>query len=132
MNQTTIRTVRTSADRNSFIKFLWKVYGDNPVWVPPLLMDRKKLIDKEKNPFYKHTDAEFYLAERNGEIIGRIGAIVNHNHIKEHNEKVGFFGFFECIDDQEVADLLLNTAKDFLKTHNMTAMRGPANPSVND
>ena len=132
MSELTIRPVRTSADTKQFIGFLWKVYSGNPHWVPPLWMDRKKLMDKKKNPFYAHAKTEFYLAERNGEMVGRIAAIVNENHNKEHKDKVGFFGFFECINDREVANRLLDTARDFLKSHGMEAMRGPANPSVND
>ncbi len=132
MNAISVRPVVSKRDTMQFIKFLWKIYAANPHWVPPLLMDRQKLMDKKKNPFYEHADAEFYLAERNGELVGRIGAIVNHNHNKEHNDKVGFFGFFESIDDQSVANALFDRAKQFLKARGMTAMRGPANPSVND
>jgi hypothetical protein len=127
-----IRPVRTPADEKKFIKFLWDVYKDDPLWVPPLIMDRKKLIDKKKNPFYAHSDMELYLAEQNGKVVGRIGAIVNHNHNKEHNEKIGFFGFFECNNDPKVAAALFDSAKRYLKEKGMNAMRGPANPSVND
>jgi GNAT superfamily N-acetyltransferase len=115
-----------------FIKFQWKPYEGNPYWVPPLIMDRKKLIDRKKNPFYKHAEMELFLAERDGEPVGRIGAIVNDNHNKEHNENIGFFGFFECIDDQAVANTLFDEAKTWLKARGATAMRGPASPSVND
>ncbi|MBI4810314.1 MAG: hypothetical protein HY800_02485, partial [Ignavibacteriales bacterium] len=101
-------------------------------WVPPLLMDRRKLIDKKKNPFYQHSESEFFLAHRDGRIVGRIAAIINHNHNKEHNDNIGFFGFFESINDQRVADALFTTAKQWLKTNYVDAMRGPANPSVND
>ena len=76
----TITAVRTAKDEMRFIKFLWDIYRDDPQWVPPLLMDRKKLISRKKNPFYKHSDMELFLAERDGKIVGRIGAIVNHNH----------------------------------------------------
>lgn len=132
MSDITIRPVRTEQDKKQFIGFLWTIYRNNPAWVPPLWMDRRKLMDKKKNPFYQHADAEFFLAERNGEVVGRIAAIVNHNHNKEHNDKAGFFGFFECINDPAVARALLDTAKEFLKARGMNAMRGPANPSVND
>ncbi len=132
MPNLTIRPVVTNRDRDRFIKFLWRIYEGNPAWVPPLLMDRRKLMDKKKNPFYKHAEAEFFLAEQDGEIVGRIAAIVNHNHNKEYSEKVGFFGFFECIDDQVVATALFDKSKEFLKLHGMAAMRGPASPSVND
>lgn len=95
-------------------------------------MDRRKLMDRKKNPFYTHAEAEFFLARRNGEIAGRIGAIINHNHNKEHKENIGFFGFFECVNDQEVADALFKTAKEWLKARGVTVMRGPASPCVND
>lgn len=132
MSRVTVRPARSSNDLHRFVKFLWKIYEGNPTWVPPLLMDRKKLIDRKKNPFYQHADAEFFLAERDGELVGRIAAIVNHNHNKEHDDRVGFFGFFECIDDQSVANALFDAAIRYLKDHGMTSVRGPANPSVND
>jgi hypothetical protein len=132
MSTILVEPIRTKAERELFIRFLWKIYEGNPHWVPPLLMDRRKLMDREKNPFYQHADTEFYLARRDGEIVGRIAAIVNHNHNKEHNENIGFFGFFECINDQTVANALFDTARNFLKSRGVTAMRGPANPSVND
>ena len=127
-----IQPVVTSSDREQFIKFLWTIYEGNPSWVPPLLMDRRKLMDKKKNPFYQHADAEFFIARRDGKIVGRIAGIVNYNHDKEHNEKMGFFGFFECINDQAVANALFDTAKAYVKSKGATAFRGPANPSVND
>lgn len=132
MSDLSIRVVRSKADRDRFIRFLWTVNKDYPKWVPPLWMDRRKLMDTAKNPFYKHSDAEFFLAERDGRVVGRIGAIVNHNHIKEHNEKVGFFGFFESLNDATVSKALFDAAAAFLKSKGMEAMRGPANPSVND
>lgn len=132
MNPVVIRNVSSSGDVRRFIKFQWRIYKGNPHWVPPLLMDRRKLMDKKKNPFYQHAEAAFFLAYRDGEIVGRIGAIINHNHNKEHSDKVGFFGFFECVDDQDVANTLLGTAKDWLQRRGSTAMRGPASPCVND
>jgi hypothetical protein len=132
MSPVIIRTVSSSGDVKRFIKFQWEIYRGNPVWVPPLLMDRRKLMDKKKNPFYQHSEAEFFLGFRDGKIVGRIGAIINENHNKEHNDKIGFFGFFECIDDAEVAYTLIGTAKDWLARRGATAMRGPASPSVND
>lgn len=132
MSSITIRPVRTSKDTHQFIGFLWTIYQGDPHWVPPLWMDRKKLMDRKKNPFYAHADSEFYIAERDGKMVGRIAAIVNHNHNKEHKDKVGFFGFFECVNDQEVANALFDTARDYLKARGMESMRGPASPSVND
>jgi hypothetical protein len=132
MSAFTIHPVRTKKDETRFIRFIWKIYGDTPAWVPPLMMDRRKLIDRKNNPFYRHAEMEMYLAERDGEVVGRIAAITNENHNKEHNDNIGFFGFFECIDDQAVANALFDEAKKFLKAKGKTAMRGPVNPSVND
>jgi hypothetical protein len=132
MSAITIQPVVTKKDSERFVKFQWEIYKDIPEWVPPLLMDRRKLMDKVKNPFYTHARAEFWLAMRDGKIVGRIGAIVNDNHNKEHNENVGFFGFFECINDQAVADILFKTAEDWLRKQKVTAVLGPASPSVND
>jgi hypothetical protein len=132
MSSLSIRPVAGKKETEAFIRFAWEIYKDSPAWVPPLLMDRRKLMDRAKNPFYRHAEAEFFIAWRDGRIVGRIGAIVNHNHNAEHKDKVGFFGFFECIDDQEVADALVRTAKEWLAARGMTAMRGPASPSVND
>ena len=95
-------------------------------------MDRKKLIDRKNNTFYKHAVMEMFLAERDGEVVGRIAAIVNDNHNKEHEENVGFFGFFECVDDQSIANALFDEAKKWLRAKGVAAMLGPASPSVND
>jgi GNAT superfamily N-acetyltransferase len=127
-----IRPVLTKGDTKKFIDFIYELYNDDKNWVPPLRMDREKLIDKKKNPFYAHSSMELFLAERDGRVIGRIGAIVNDNHNKEHNDKVGFFGFFECVNEQDVANALFDEAKKYLLSKGMNAMRGPANPSVND
>jgi hypothetical protein len=127
-----VRPISSKQDTIAFIRFLWKMYRNYPAWVPPLMMDRKKLMDRAKNPFYKHSDAEFFLAEHEGEVVGRIAAIINHNHNKEHSENIGFFGFFECINDQTVANALFDAARKYLLARGVTAMRGPVNPSVND
>lgn len=132
MSILTIRPITSAADELRFIKAQWFPYEGNPYWVPPLIMDRKKLINRKKNPFYKHARMELFLAERDGKVVGRIGAIVNDNHNQEHNENIGFFGFFECVNEQAVADGLFDAAAAWLKTQGVTAMRGPANPSVND
>ena len=132
MSEIKIRTVSSKKDLMTFIKFPWKIYKDDPNWVPPLLMDKKKIMNKEKNPFFQHAEAEYFLAERDGELVGRIAAVKNDLHNKYHNDNVGFFGFFECINDQEVANKLFDTAKDWLKAKGFSQMRGPANPSSND
>jgi hypothetical protein len=132
MSSIKISTVKNSSDLMKFIKLQWKIYKDDKTWVPPLIMDRKKILDKKKNPFFKHSEAEYFLAEKDGELVGRIAAIKNDLHNKYHNDKVGFWGFFECINDQEVANALFDAAKNWLKEKGFDTMRGPMNPSTND
>lgn len=131
MNISIVR-VTSQADLMKFIKFPWKIYSNDPYWVPPLIMDRKKLLDTSKNPFFKHAEIQLFLAKKNNEIVGRIAAIKNDLHNLHHNDKVGFFGFFECMNDQQTANLLFDSAKQWLEEKGMNAMRGPANPSSND
>jgi len=132
MAQTTIRPVKNSSDINKFIKMMWDIYRGDEHWVPPLLMDRKMLMDTRKNPFYKHADTEFFLAEQNGKVVGRIAAIINHTHNEFHNEKIGHFGFYECINDKEVSKQLFDTVKKYFKSKGISKMLGPMNPSTND
>lgn len=132
MSNVNIIKVENQKDLMRFIKFQWKIYEGDEHWVPPLLMDRKKLLNKIKNPFYQHAEVDFFLATKDGELVGRIAAIKNDLHNKYHNDEVGFFGFFECINDQAVANALFDTAKKWLKDRGFKEMRGPANPSSND
>ena len=127
-----ITKVSSKKDLMSFIKFPWKIYANDPYWVPPLIMDRKKILSTEKNPFFKHAEIQLFLAKKNDEIVGRIAAIKNDLHNQHHNDKVGFFGFFECVNDQQTANMLFDSAKQWLKEKGLNAMRGPANPSSND
>jgi GNAT superfamily N-acetyltransferase len=120
------------SDLKEFIKFPWQVYRDDPHWVPPLITERKEFLDREKNPFFKHAEVEFFLAKKNGKTVGRIAGIVNYNHIEFHQEKAGFLGFFECIKDYDVAQALLDTVREWLKAKGMEIMRGPANFSSNE
>jgi GNAT superfamily N-acetyltransferase len=123
---------QTKRDLQEFIKFPWQVYKNDSHWVPPLLVERKEFFDKNKNPFFHHADVVFYLAKRNGKTVGRIAGIVNYKHIETHQEKVGFFGCFECVQDYAVAKLLLDTVREWLKSKGMKIMRGPANFSSNE
>lgn len=132
MSNIKIIKVESTKDLMTFIKFPWKIYKNNPYWVPPLIYDKKKILDKKKNPFFEHADMEMYLAVKDGELAGRIAAIKNDLHNQYHNDKVGFFGFFECINNQEVANKLFDSARNWLKSKGLDSMRGPANPSSND
>jgi GNAT superfamily N-acetyltransferase len=132
MGELTVRRVRSRKDLTRFIKFPWKVYRGNGYWVPPLISERKRILDRSKNPFYRHAEIELFLAEKGGQLAGRIAAIVNHLHNSFHNENIGFFGFFESMNDQAVATALFDTAREWLRSKGVALMRGPANPSSND
>lgn len=114
-----------------FIEFPWWVYRGDPHWVPPLLGEVKFLFSDE-NPFWKHAEKKLFLAREKGDVLGRIAAIIDDNHINYHQEKCGFFGFFEAVNDYSVAQKLLDVVKNYLKQENMQILRGPMNPSTND
>ncbi len=132
MSKITVKPVQSKKDFNTFLKFPWKVYKNDPYWVPPLFIEKKKILDKKKNPFFKRADMEMFLAEKNGEVVGRIAAIRNDVHNEVHNENIGFVGFFESINDQDGANKLFETAEKWCKDQGLDAIRGPANPSSND
>jgi hypothetical protein len=132
MSQIEIKTVAGKKDVMKFIKMPWQIYKDDPNWVPPLIIDRKKLLDKTHNPFFKHAEMEMFLAYKDGELCGRIAAITNENHNKFHEDNMGFFGFFEAENDPEIAKALLDTAKNWVKEKGKNGMFGPMNPSTND
>ena len=90
------------------------------------------LLDRRRNPFFEHADAEYFLAERDGEVVGRIAAISNRLHNETHGDRVGFFGFFESVHDQGVADALFAAAGEWCRTRGHDVLRGPASFSVND
>lgn len=128
-----IKRVENEADKMRFIKFPWQIYKGNKFWVPPLIFDVRNNLNTRKNPFYKHAEIELFLAEKDdGKLVGRIAAIKNDNHNKFHEDKAGFFGFFESVDDRDVSDLLLDTACEWCKNKGLDAIIGPVNPSTND
>ena len=128
----TVSPVASKSEMNEFIRLPWTIYRDNPNWVPPLIMDQKALLSREKNPFFQHASIEYFLARRDGELIGRIAAVHDPSYIDFQKENVGFFGFYESVDDQSVADALFAAARSWLAKKDVVAMRGPTNPSTND
>lgn len=122
----------TPKQRTEFIHFQWVPYKDNPYWVPPLVSDRQKFLDKSKHPFHQHSEVALFLARRDEHTVGTIAAIINNRHNETHNENIGFFGLFECIEDYDVAEKLLSTARDWVKARGKSTLRGPANYSVNE
>lgn len=128
----TVYPVTTSADKLAFIRSQWNFYRGDANFVPPIIADRKKLLDTEKNPFYKHAEIQLFLARRNSEAVGRIAAITNALHNEIHRDNIGFFGFFECENNPQTAAALFVAAEDWLRKRGKTHIRGPVNPSMND
>jgi GNAT superfamily N-acetyltransferase len=132
VNNILIERVETHKDRKKFVSFPWKVYKDDPHWVPPLILDFKEKIDKKKNPFFEHAEMELFLASKGSENTGRTAAILDKNHNSFHEEKVVFFGLFECFDDLDSAKALLGKVEEWGKERGMEILRGPMNISMND
>jgi len=132
MSDIRIKTVESKKELKQFIKFAWKINAADPNWVPPLISDRLKVLDKTKNPFFKHAEAEYFLAYQNGEMVGRIAAITNQMHNDYQDDNAGFFGFLEGINDPEVFKILLKTAEDWVRNKGKDFIMGPMNPSTND
>jgi GNAT superfamily N-acetyltransferase len=132
MSDLIIKAVDNEVDKMRFIKFPWEIYKGDDNWVPPIIYDVRKNLDTVKNPFYTHARIQLFLALDGKTIVGRIAAIVNDNHNKKYNDKVGFFGYFECINSKEVSVALFEAAGNWLKENGMDTIRGPINLSVND
>lgn len=133
--QVVVRRVASRRDRRRFQRLPWSIYAPSgerdPHWVPPLLGQERQLLGWGNHPFYDNAEIVTLLAERNGRTVGRLAVLVNHVHNRKYNEQVGFFGFFECINDPTVAGALFKTGHAWLRTHGMSVARGPVNPSMN-
>ncbi len=116
---------------NEFIELPWSIYKTDPYWVPPLKMALKDVLNIKKHPFYKTARIKTWVAEKDKQVVGRIMAINNHSYNKFQDTKIGHFGFYESIEDKEVAALLFKTAEGFLKSEGLTSMQGPVNPGTN-
>ena len=124
--------VETEKEKKQFIKLPWKIYEDFPLWVPPLISERLRFLDSVNNPFFNESEASLYLVlDDNKKPVGRIAAINNPLHNKFHSENAGFFGMFECINNQKVANLLLDTAYEWCKSQGVNKIYGPMNMSTN-
>jgi len=127
-----IRPVRGARELNAFIRLPFALYSDEPLWVPPLIFERKAFLDKRKNPFFTHAEAEYFLAWRDGKPVGRITAQVDHRLNEFQSNEWGLFGFFECVDDPEVSRALLDAAEGWLRARGRDRMVGPMDFSTND
>jgi GNAT superfamily N-acetyltransferase len=125
MSDVRVRKVENEADFKLFFEFPWKHYANDKNWIPPLLSQRHDLLDKKKNPAWEYLEGDYFIALKNGEVVGTISAIINHHHNEHHNEHIGTFGTFETIDDPEVAHALLKSAEDWIRERGYDAIRGP-------
>jgi GNAT superfamily N-acetyltransferase len=124
--------MKTPAEREAFITFAWKVYKDNPYWVPPLINERKDFLDPAHNAFFEHATAEYFMAFRGEEPVGTIAAFTNTAYNEFQDVNVGFFGFFEVLEDRKAAHALLRTAEEWVRKAGHDAIMGPAQFSTND
>ena len=123
--------VESGSQLDEFIEYPNRLYRDCKQYVWPLKIERREFFDQQRNPFYKVAKTKLFLAMQDGEVRGRIAICVNYTHNEFHQEKAGFFGFFDCPDDFEIASRLLKVAMITLKKEGMEKMRGPMNFSTN-
>jgi len=129
-----VQPVATKADLEAFIRFPFRLLQAEPHWVPPLLMERREFYDPKKNPLYEYAQVQLFSAWRGGEVVGTIAAVRNDRYGQFHPEEshVGFFGGFDCVPEQAVADALFAAAGDWLQHQGKGVMRGPVNLTTND
>jgi GNAT superfamily N-acetyltransferase len=127
-----VAPVRGGRDLAAFIAFPYRLHRADARWTPPLRRDVRALVSPAKNPFFRHAQAEHYIARRDGRVVGRITAIENARHNEFHRDRVGFFGFFESEDDQAVASALVEAAGAWVKGRGLSVLRGPTSFSTND
>ena len=126
---------QTWSQQKAFLDFPWKLYKDDPNWIPPIRADQTGLVGFKTfgwtHPFYEENEGQSFIAIDGKKVLGTITAIWNKAHIARHKDGVGFLGFFDCIDDKDVASALFDTVSQWLKERGCTVMRGPVNPSLN-
>jgi GNAT superfamily N-acetyltransferase len=127
-----VRRVASKKDLRSFVDFPYRLYSDDPNWIPQLRMHELEQFDPDRNPAFDSCEAQFYLAERNGQVVGRVAAIINWLLIDKENKRIGRFGWFECEQDREAASALIRTAEGWLREEGMTEIAGPLGFSDND
>lgn len=123
--------VTSGGDLNKFIKLPFAIYKGDPLWVPPLISERKAFFDRKKNPFYRAAKTRLFMARKGEEFLGRIATCINYSYNEYHQDKIGFFGFFDVFENYDVAALLFKVAMLTLKADGMERMVGPANFSTN-
>lgn len=126
-----IKRVDDRRNSREFLELPYRLYRNDPFWVPPLRIQQRRLFDTRRHPFYREAQMERFLAVSNGRTVGRIAAILDHRYIRYRGEQAGWFGFLEMENDPEVASALIAAAADWLASRGIRIMRGPMNPSTN-
>ena len=126
MTMLQVIAVETEDQFEEFIVFPWKVYAADPNWVPPIISDRRNFLDPQKNAFFEHARAQYFLARRDGQTVGAIAAFTNDLYNQFQGVNTGFFGFFEVLDDPPAAAELLRAAEDWARQAGHQTILGPA------
>ncbi|MBW8059508.1 MAG: hypothetical protein FVQ78_04080 [Solirubrobacterales bacterium] len=130
--EVSIRPIRTRRELKRFVKVPFRLHRDHPQWVAPLVFERMEFLNRKKNPWFEHGEAEFFIAERDGEPVGRITAQVDERWDEFQGGRDGMFGFFETVDDREVAEALLGAAEGWLRDRGRQRVLGPMDFTTND
>jgi GNAT superfamily N-acetyltransferase len=120
-----INPVRGADDLEDFLRIPYRIYADDPHYVYPLLSELRKFLDRDRNPFFAHAETCLWIARRDGRPVGRVAACVDRYHNEAHDERTGFFGFYEAPEEPGAAAGLLGAAEAWLRERGMTTMRGP-------
>ena len=125
MKRIEIRPVQSRREKRIFLLFPWQIYRDDPLWVPPLLPDRRKTLDPKQGIFFQRGEAECFIAWQDKTPVGTICCAIDHKTNQQRERKDAIFGFFECIEDKAVAHALLEHAAQWGRARGMTALDGP-------
>jgi len=134
MSPVSVAPVSAGSDLRDFVELPYRIYSGDPDWAPPLRSDVRWMLDEAKNPFWKHARKRLFLARRDGKVVGRLAAIADDEHNRVHEDRTGFFGFFECENDPEAARALFAAAEGAAREilPGCDRLRGPVNPSMNE
>ena len=132
MSSLVIRAVRGRRDLKRFVKVPFRIHKDHPLWVPPLVVERMQFLNPRRNPYFEHAQAELFIAERDGEPVGRVSAQIDSRWDEYQGGNTGMFGFFETVNDPEVAGGLLDTAAGWLAERGRDRILGPMDFTTND
>jgi hypothetical protein len=128
----TVSPVQDNAALAAFLRLPWRIYQEDPYWVPPILPQQRRFLDPRYGPFFEIGEAQYFLAHKNGQPVGRLSAHINRLHDTYHGPETGFFGFFESIQDREVAAALFDAAAAWLRERGKSRLVGPLNFCIYD